>query len=70
MYNFFIQILGEKWPKMSETKSRQRKNRDVFEENISKLNLDEKMSDEEVEFNMHYFSETREEDSHGSDWML
>ena len=70
MYNFFIQILGEKWPKMSETKSRQRKNRDVFEENISKLNLDEKMSDEEVEFNMHYFSETSEEDSHGSDWML
>ena len=55
---------------MSETKSRQRKNRDVFEENISKLNLDEKMSDKEVEFNMHYFSETSEEDSHGSDWML
>ena len=54
---------------MSETKSRQRKNRDVFEENISKLNLDEKMSDEEVEFNMHYFSETSEEDSDGSDWM-
>ena len=55
---------------MSETKSRQRKNRDVFEENTSKLNLDEKMSDKEVEFNMHYFSETSEEDSHGSDWML
>ena len=52
---------------MSETKSRQRKNRDVFEENMSKLNLDGKMSDEEVEFNMHYFSETSEEDSHGSD---
>ena len=68
MYNFFIQILGEKWPKMSETKSRQRKNRDVFEENMSKLNLDGKMSDEEVEFNMHYFSETSEEDSDGSDW--
>ena len=69
MYNFFIQILGEQWPKISETKSRQQKNRDVFEENISKLNLDEKMSDEEVEFNMHYFSETSEEDSDGSDWM-
>ena len=43
------------------------KNRDVCEENISKLNLDEEMSDDEVEFNMHYFSETREEDSDGSD---
>ena len=68
MYNFFIKILGEQWPKMSETKSRKRKKRDVCEENISKLNLDEEMSDDEVEFNMHYFSETREEDSDGSDW--
>ena len=53
---------------MSETKSRKRKKRDVCEENISKLNLDEEMSDDEVEFNMHYFSETSEEDSDGSDW--
>ena len=40
---------------MSETKSRKRKKRDVYEENISKLNLDEEMSDEKVEFNMHNF---------------
>ena len=53
---------------MSETKSRKRKKRDVCEENISKLNLDEEMSDDEVEFNMHYFSETSEEHSDGSDW--
>ena len=53
---------------MSETKSRKRKKRDVCEENISKLNLDEEMSDDEVELNMHYFSETSEEDSDGSDW--
>ena len=53
---------------MSETKSRKRKKRDVCEENISKLNLVEEMSDEEVEFNMHYFLETSEEDSNGSDW--
>ena len=53
---------------MSETKSRKRKKRDVCEENISKLNLDEEMSDDEVEFNMHYFSETSEEDSDGSNW--
>ena len=26
------------------------------------------MSDDEVEFNMHYFSETSEEDSDGFDW--
>ena len=26
------------------------------------------MSDNEVEFDMHYFSETSEEDSDGSDW--
>ena len=32
------------------------KKRDVCEENISKLNLDEKISDDEIEFNMHYFS--------------
>ena len=68
MYNFFIKILGEQWPKMSETKSRKRKKRDVCEENISKLNLDKEMSDNEVEFNMHYFSETNKEDSDGSDW--
>ena len=54
---------------MSETKSRKRKKRDVCEENISKLNLDEEMSDDEVEFNMHYFSETSEEDKDGSEWM-
>ena len=53
---------------MSETKSRKRKNRDVCEENISKLNLDEEMSDGEVEFKMHYLSETSEENSDGSDW--
>ena len=53
---------------MSETKSRKQKRREVCEENISKLNLDEKMSDDEVEFNMHYFSETSEEDSDGFDW--
>ena len=53
---------------MSETKSRQRKERDICEINISKLNLDEQMSDGEVEFNMHYFSETSEEDSDGSNW--
>ena len=58
MYNFFIQILGEQWSKMSETKSRKRKKRDVCEENISKLNLDKEMSDEDVKFNLHYFSET------------
>ena len=45
---------------MPETKSRKRKKRDVCEENISKLNLDEEMSDHEVEFNIHYFSETSE----------
>ena len=44
---------------MSETKSRKRKNRDICGENISNLNLDEEMSDDEVEFNMHYFSETK-----------
>ena len=53
---------------MSETKSRKRKKRDVYEENISKLHMDEEMSDDEVEFNMHYFSETNKEDSDGSDW--
>ena len=68
MRDFFIQILGEQWPKMLETKSRKRKKTDVCEENISKLNLDEEMSDDEVEFNMHYFSETNKEDSDGSDW--
>ena len=51
---------------MSETKLRKQKKRDVCEENISKLKLDEKMSDNKVEFNVHYFSETREEDSDGS----
>ena len=60
-----MQILGEQWPKMSETKSRKRKKRDVCEENISKLNLDEEMSGDDVEFNMHNFSETNKEDSHG-----
>ena len=69
MYNFFIQILGEQGFKMSETKSRNRTKRDVYEENISKLNLDEEVSDDKVEFNMHYFSERSEEDSHRSDWM-
>ena len=64
----FILILGEQWPKMLETKSRKWKKRDVCEENISKLNLDEEMSDDEVEFNMHYFSKTNKEDSDGSDW--
>ena len=68
MYSFFIQILGEQWPKMSETKSRKQKKRDVCEENISKLNLDEEMIDDEIKFNVHYFSETSEEDSDGSDW--
>ena len=42
--------------KMSETKLRKRKNRDICGENISNLNLDQEMSDDEVEFNMHYFS--------------
>ena len=55
MYNFFIEILGEQGFKMSETKSRKRKKRDVYEENISKLNLDEEMGDEKIEFNMHNF---------------
>ena len=32
------------------------KKRDVYEENISKLNLDEEISNDEIEFNMHYFS--------------
>ena len=50
---------------MSETKSRKLKKRGVCEENISKLNLDEEISDDEVEFNMQYFSETSEEDSDG-----
>ena len=68
MHNFFIPILGEQWAKMSETKSRKRKKTNVCEENISKLHLDEEMSDDEVEFNMHYFSETNQEDSDGSDW--
>ena len=45
-----------------------RENEKREEENISKLNLDEEMSDDEVKFNMHYFSETSEEDSIGSDW--
>ena len=53
---------------MSETKSRKQKKRDVCEENISKLNLDEEMIDDEIKFNVHYFSETSEEDSDGSDW--
>ena len=53
---------------MSETKSRKWKNGDVCEESISNLNLDKEMSDDDVEFNMHYFSETSEEDSDGSDW--
>ena len=53
---------------MSETKSRKQKKRNVCEENISKLILDEEMSDSEVEFNVHYFLETSEEDSDGSDW--
>ena len=44
--------------KMSDTKPRKQKNRDICEENIGNLNLDEEMSDDEVEFNMHYFSET------------
>ena len=47
---------------MSETESRKRKKRDVCEENISKLNLDKEMSDNKVQFNMHYFSETSKED--------
>ena len=68
MYNFFVRILVEQWPKMSETKLRKQKKRDICEENISKLNLHEEMCDDEVEFNMHYFSETSEEDSDGSDW--
>ena len=68
MCNFFIQILGEQWPKMSEKKSRKRKKRDVCEENIGNLNLDEQMSEDEVEFNMHYFSETSEKVGDGSDW--
>ena len=68
MYNLFIQILGEQWPKMSETKSRKQKKRDACEENISKLNLDKEMSGDEIEFNMHYFSETSQEDSNGSEW--
>ena len=54
---------------MSEINSRKQKKRDVCEENISKLNMDEEMIDDEVEFNMHYFSEPSEEDSDGSDWM-
>ena len=54
--------------RLSETKSRKQKKRDVYEENISKLILDEEMSDNKVEFNVHYFSETSEEDSDGSDW--
>ena len=49
-------------------KIKKTKKRDVCEENISKLNLYEEMSDDEVEFNMHYFSETNKEDSDGSDW--
>ena len=53
---------------MSETKSRKRKKRNICEENISKLHLDEEISDDEVEFNMHYFSETNKEDSDGSNW--
>ena len=65
---FFIQILGEQWPMMSQTKLRKRKKGNLCEENISKLNLDNEMSDDEVEFNMHYFSEASEEDSDGSDW--
>ena len=68
MSNFFIQILGEQWPKLSEAKSRKRKKRDVCDENISKLNLDKEMSDNEVEFHMQYFSETNKEDSDRSDW--
>ena len=51
---------------MSETKLRQRKKRDVCEENIIKLNLDEEMSDRKVQFNMHYFSEASKEDNDGS----
>ena len=42
--------------------SRKRKKRNVCEENISKLNLDE------VEFNMLYFSGTSEGESDGSNW--
>ena len=53
---------------MSETKSRKQKKRDACEENISKLNLDKEMSGDEIEFNMHYFSETSQEDSNGSEW--
>ena len=53
---------------MSETKWRKRKKRNVCKEDISKLNLDEEMSDDKVEFNMHYFPEINEEDSDGSDW--
>ena len=53
---------------MSETKLRKWKKRDVCEKNISKLNLDEEMSDGEVELKMYYFPETSEENSDGSDW--
>ena len=53
---------------MSETKLRKWKKRDVCEKNISKLNLDEEISDGEVELKMYYFPETSEENSDGSDW--
>ena len=53
---------------MSEINSRKQKKGDVCEENISKLNLDEEIIDDEVEFNMHYFSEPSEKDSDGFDW--
>ena len=55
-------------PRCQKQSRKKLKKRDVCEENISKLNLDEEMSDDEVEFNTHYFSETNEEDSDGSDW--
>ena len=53
---------------MSETKSNKRKKRDVCEENVNKLNLDEEMSDNKVKFNMDDFSETNEEDGDGYNW--
>ena len=43
-------------------KSRKRKKRNVCEENISKLNLDE------VKFNMLYFSGTSEGERDGLNW--
>ena len=57
-------------PRYQKQSRENEKNKNICEQNISKLNLDEEMSDDEVEFNVDYFSETNKEDSDGCHWTL